>query len=92
MVVSQFDAREGLPGLNIASVRDRFGALTLSLVRGGEEKLNPHGDEVIHAGDVLTLQASYPEYRRVRAFTRESEPPTWSHYSPTDVPGQRKTG
>ncbi|QSQ23634.1 NAD-binding protein [Pyxidicoccus parkwayensis] len=93
MVVSQFDAREGLPGLNIASVRDRFGALTLSLVRGGEEKLNPPGDEVIHAGDVVTFQASYPEYRRLRAFTCESEPPTWSHQPATDVPpGQRKAG
>ncbi|WP_163998145.1 potassium channel family protein [Pyxidicoccus caerfyrddinensis] len=92
MVVSQFTAREGLPGLNIASVRDRFGALTLSLVRGEHERLNPGGDEVVQAGDVLTLQASYPDYRRLRAFTCESEPPTWSQHAPPEVPGSRRVG
>lgn len=92
MVVSQFEAREGLPGLDIAGLRDRFGALTLSLVRGAEEKLNPAGDVAIQAGDVLTLQASYPEYRRLRSFTHESEPPTWSHHAVPELPGQRKVG
>jgi voltage-gated potassium channel len=91
-VVSHFEAREGLPGLNVSSVRDRFGALALSLVRAGTEKLHPSGEEVILAGDVLTLQAEYPDYRRLRAFTCEAEPPTWSHHEPLVLPGQRKVG
>jgi Trk K+ transport system NAD-binding subunit len=92
MVVSHFEAREGLPGLDVSSVRDRFGALALSLVRGGTEQLHPNGDEVIQPGDVLTLQAAYPDYRRLRAFTRETEPPIWSHHEPPAVPGPRKVG
>ena len=92
MVVSHFEAREGLPGMNISSVRDRFGALTLSLVRGEQEKLHPSGEDIVLAGDVLTLQASYQEYRRLRAFTGESEPPIWAHHEPPVLPGQRKVG
>jgi len=92
MVVSHFEAREGLPGLDISSVRDRFGALALSLVRGAQEKLHPNGSDTIQAGDVLTLQASYADYRRLRAFTCESEPPIWSHHEAPVFPGQRKVG
>jgi Trk K+ transport system NAD-binding subunit len=92
MVVSHFQAREGLPGLDISSVRDRFGALALSLVRGEQEKLHPNGSDTIQAGDVLTLQASYADYRRLRAFTCESEPPIWSHHEAPVFPGQRKVG
>jgi Trk K+ transport system NAD-binding subunit len=92
MVVSQFEAREGLPGLTVSSLRDRFGALSLSLVRAGTETLHPGGDEVLRAGDLLTLQASYPDYRRLRAFTCEAEPPTWSHHEPPVLPGQRRAG
>ncbi|NOK02994.1 MULTISPECIES: TrkA family potassium uptake protein [Myxococcus] len=92
MVVSLFEARLGLPGLTISEVRDRFGCLALSLQRNGEERLHPQGDEVIRPGDVLSLQASYPEYRRLRAFTHEAEPPLWSHHAPVAVvtPSSRK--
>ncbi|KFE62984.1 potassium channel family protein [Hyalangium minutum] len=78
MVVSVFEARTGLPGITISEVRDRFGALALSLRRGGEDKLHPNGDQRILDGDLLTLQAEYPDYRRLRAFTGEAHPPIWS--------------
>jgi Trk K+ transport system NAD-binding subunit len=78
MVVSVFEARTGLPGITISEVRDRFGALALALRRGDQEKLHPQGDQLIQAGDLLTLQAEYPDYRRLRAFTGEAQPPIWS--------------
>lgn len=92
MVVSNFEAREGLPGLTISDIRDRFGGLALSLLRGSHERLHPVGEEVIRPGDILAIQASYPEYRRLRAFSCEAEPPTWSHQDPPPLPGQRKVG
>ncbi|XXF76737.1 NAD-binding protein [Myxococcaceae bacterium GXIMD 01537] len=83
MVVSVFEAREGLPGLTLSELRDRFGALTLSLARGASERLHPPGEEVIRPGDALTLQATYEEYRRLRAFACEAQPPVWvSHEGP----------
>ena len=95
MVVSVFDARMGLPGTTISELRDRFGALTLALRRGDTEKLHPGGDERIQMGDILTLQAEYSDYRQLRAFTGEAQPPIWSdneaafHLPP---PHQRGTG
>ncbi len=29
-------------------------------------------------GDILTLQAEYSDYRQLRAFTGEAQPPIWS--------------
>jgi Trk K+ transport system NAD-binding subunit len=78
MVVSVFDARVGLPGITISELRDRFGALALALRRTGTEKLHPNGEQLVQAGDILTLQAEYPDYRRLRAFTGEAQPPIWS--------------
>ena len=80
MVVSVFEADKGLPGLTISDVRDRLGALTLAMRRKGsrEEWLRPSGDTRIEAGDALTLQAEYQEYRRLRAFTHEVEAPVYS--------------
>jgi Trk K+ transport system NAD-binding subunit len=78
MVVSVFDARTGLPGTSISELRDRFGALTLALRRGDNEKLHPGGEERIQTGDRVTLQAEYSDYRRLRAFTGEAQPPIWS--------------
>ncbi|MCE9673392.1 NAD-binding protein [Myxococcus stipitatus] len=92
MVVSLFEAREGLPGVTISDVRDRFGGLALALTRGADEQLHPVGEEVIRAGDVLTIQSSYPDYCRLRAFAGESEPPIWSHQDPPPLPGQRRVG
>ncbi|MCP3164615.1 potassium channel family protein [Myxococcus qinghaiensis] len=92
MVVSLFEAREGLPGVNISAIRDRFGGLALSLLRDGHEQLHPIGDEVIRVGDVLTVQASYPEYCRLRAFANEAEPPIWSHQDPLTPVWPRKVG
>ncbi len=92
MVVSVFEARTGLPGITISEVRDRFGALALALRRGDEDKLHPNGDQLIQAGDVLTLQAEYPAYRKLRAFTGEAQPPVWSdNESSLPVP-QQPTG
>jgi Trk K+ transport system NAD-binding subunit len=92
MVLSLFEVREGLPGLTVAELRDRFGALALELRRAGTERLHPPGDEVLKAGDLVTLQASYPEYLRLRAFTGEAEPPAWADHDNFLVPGHRKVG
>ncbi len=80
MVVSVFEARQGLPGMTISEVRDRFGGLTLSMRRSGsrEEWLHPNGDTRIQAGDALTLQAEYKDYRQLRAFTMEPDAPVYS--------------
>src|SRR4051812_8531160 len=78
MVVSVFEARTGLPGVTISELRDRFGALALALRGGENEKLHPSGEQCIQAGDLLTVQAEYPDYRRLRAFTGEAQPPIWS--------------
>lgn len=80
MVVSLFEAREGLPGLTLTEVRERYGALTVALRRGEAERLHP-GEDRIQAGDVLTLQATYEDYRRLRAFTQEVQPPVWSDHA-----------
>lgn len=92
MVVSLFEAREGLPGLTVSDLRDRFGALALSIQRGADERLHPPGEEVIRVGDQVTLQASYPEYRRLRGFTNEAEPPAWADHDNYLAPGHRKFG
>jgi Trk K+ transport system NAD-binding subunit len=77
MVVSVFEAGEGLPGLTLSEVRERFGALALSMRRGDGEQLHPPGEQVIQGGDALTLQATYQDYRRLRDFTGEVKPPVW---------------
>lgn len=77
MVVSIFEAAEGLPGVTLSEVRERFGALALSMRRGDAEQLHPPGEQVIQRADALTLQATYQDYRRLRAFTGESKPPVW---------------
>jgi Trk K+ transport system NAD-binding subunit len=95
MVVSVFDARTGLPGTSISEVRDRFGALTLALRRGDVEKLHPQGEDRIQMGDLVTLQAEYADYRRLRAFTGEAQPPIWSDNESAfnlPSPDQRPTG
>jgi len=80
MVVSVFDAREGLPGMTISEVRDRFGGLMLSMRRRGEpdERLHPAGNTRIEPGDALTVQAEYEDYRKLRAFTQEAEAPVFA--------------
>jgi Trk K+ transport system NAD-binding subunit len=79
LVVSRFKADHGLPELTISEVRDRFGGLTLALERGGApEVLHPQGDVRIQRGDVLTVQLSLEDYRRLRELTAESEPPVAS--------------
>jgi voltage-gated potassium channel len=76
MVVSRFVADHGLPELTLSEVRDKFGGLTLSLEREGEEDvLHPRGNTKVLRGDALTLQLQYEDYRRLRDFTGESEPP-----------------
>jgi Trk K+ transport system NAD-binding subunit len=92
MVVSVFEAREALPGMTLTSVRERFGALVLALKRGDQERMDAPGDEVIRAGDVLTIQATYPDYRRLRAYTCEAEPPSWAHHEHVTPPGHRRVG
>ncbi|RJS25983.1 potassium transporter TrkA [Corallococcus sp. H22C18031201] len=92
MVVSLFEVREGLTSMTVAQVRDRFGALALSLHRGPQELLNPAGDECLRAGDLVTLQAPYPEYQRLRAFTHESPPPAWADRDNFLMPGHRDVG
>jgi len=80
MVVSVFEAHEGLPGMTISEVRDRFGGMVLALRRkgGGNERLHPGGESVIEVGDSLTIQAEYRDYRQLRVFCQEMEPPVWA--------------
>ena len=92
MVVSVFEARTGLPGITISDIRDRFGALALAVRRGDEDKFHPSGDQLIQSGDVLTLQAEYPDYRRLRAFTGEVQPPIWSDNEASLQALPRRTG
>jgi voltage-gated potassium channel len=84
MVVSVFNAREGLPGMTVSEVRDRFGGLTLSMRRegDGQEWLNPQSETRIELGDALTIQAEYKDYRQLRAFTMEPDAPVWVRHHP----------
>lgn len=75
MVVSDFRAERGLPGLTPSDLRDRFGLLTLTMRRGTEEFLHPTGDLTIVRGDVLTVQGALDDYMKLRDFTGESKPP-----------------
>ena len=75
MVVSRFAAGPALVGNTLSALRDDFGALALSLTRRGEDVLHPRGATAVEAGDVLVLQASWEDYRRLRAHTGEAEPP-----------------
>jgi len=94
MVVSIFEARTGLPGITVSEIRDRFGTLALSLRRGDKEILHPQGDQRVQAGDLLTLQAEYRDYRQLRAFTGETQPPLWGQHDMAFFPpsGERPTG
>ncbi len=76
MVISQFAAKKGLPGMTVASLQEQFAALTLAIQRGGtSEVLNPKGDTAIEGSDLLTLQCEYRHYLRLRAHTGETVPP-----------------
>jgi Trk K+ transport system NAD-binding subunit len=87
MVVSVFEAREKLPGMTLAEVRDRFGGLALAMRRhgGGEERLHPPGSTLIEPGDLLTLQAEYDDYRKLRDFTLETEAPVFAPPRPESM-------
>jgi voltage-gated potassium channel len=89
MVVSTFEAAEGLPGLTVGEVRERFGGLALALRRagGGDEVLHPGHAVALGRGDIVTLQATYGDYLRLRAFTREAAPPV-SLLHPAPPPGR----
>ena len=76
LVISRFTAEHGLPELTLSEVRDRFGGLVLALDRMGEtEILHPRGNTQVRRGDVLTVQLEYGDYRRLRDFTGEVDPP-----------------
>ena len=75
MVVSRFQVATGLTGMTLSAVRDEHGALALSLRRDGRDELHPRGNTVLQQGDGLVLQASWEDYRRLRAFTGEAEAP-----------------
>jgi Trk K+ transport system NAD-binding subunit len=76
LVISRFVADHGLPELTLNEVRDSFGGLTLALERPeAEEVLHPKGNTKVNRGDVLTLQLRYEDYRKLRDFTGEADPP-----------------
>ena len=76
MVVSLFKAVQGLPGLSLSELRDRFGGFALALKRGeASERLHPRGNTTIEPGDVLTVQCRYQDYLKLRRFTGEEAPP-----------------
>ncbi len=77
MVVSTFNAQQGLPGISVSEIRDRFGGFTLSLRRGsGPEQLHPQGYTEILPADMLTIQLEYADYEKLRVFTGEQVPPS----------------
>jgi voltage-gated potassium channel len=76
MVVSNFVVGDRLVGTTVSTLRDRHGALVLSLRRGGDPlALHPAGESEMRRGDVLTVQATYKEYLALRVFTGEETPP-----------------
>jgi Trk K+ transport system NAD-binding subunit len=76
IVVSCFRANPVLSELKVSDLRDRFGGLTLSLKRGtAAAVLHPNDATAIVAGDVLTVQCGYDDYRALRDFTQEARPP-----------------
>lgn len=75
MVVSRFMVGERLSGLTLSAVRDDHGALALSLRREERDELHPRGSTALQPGDVVVLQASWEDYRRLRAFTGEADAP-----------------
>jgi Trk K+ transport system NAD-binding subunit len=74
-VVSGFDAAAPLAALKVAELRDRFGALTLSLTRGGADRPHPPGETRIAVGDRLLVQALWPDYQRLRTHLGEADAP-----------------
>jgi Trk K+ transport system NAD-binding subunit len=74
-VVSDFVAAAPLATLTVAGLRDRFGALTLSLERGGAVRPHPPGDTRVAERDRLLVQALWPDYRRLREHLGEGAPP-----------------
>lgn len=76
LVVSCFHANALLSTLKVSDLRDRFGGLTLSLKRGdGPVLRHPNDTTAIAVGDVLTVQCAYADYRGLREFTQETQPP-----------------
>ena len=76
MVVSQFRAKPPIAGLTVAELRDRHGALALTVHRpDGVEACNPQGELTVRTGDVVTLQFEYSAYQRLRELTGEARPP-----------------
>jgi Trk K+ transport system NAD-binding subunit len=73
--VSEFVAGAPLAALTVAELRDRFGALTLSLRRGEGTRLHPPGETRVEPGDALLVQALWTDYRRLRAHAGEGEAP-----------------
>ena len=85
MVVSDFTAGQGLTGLALNEVNDRFGLLALYMhPAAGGEVLHPGTGTVIQRGDVVTFQGSWDDYQRLRAFTGEERPPVSVLHAPRD--------
>ena len=74
-VVSDFVAGAPLSALTVAELRDRFGALTLSLAHDDSTRPHPPGDTRIVPGDRLLVQALWPDYQRLRSHVGEAEAP-----------------
>lgn len=80
MVVSHFVAKTGLPGMTIGVLAEKFGALCLSINRAGTVLLHPRADLAVQPDDVLTMQAAYNDYLKLRVLTDEkAAPSSFSH-------------
>src|SRR5512137_621809 len=75
-VVSGFLAGAAMAALTVAELRDRFGALVLSLERAGATRPHPPGDTRVAPGDQLLVQALWPDYQRLRAHLGEAKAPS----------------
>ncbi|MEI7892317.1 MAG: NAD-binding protein [Myxococcales bacterium] len=72
LVVASFAVGAKLEAMTLAELRDRFGSLTLSIQRSDAVRLHPPGETEARLGDGLTLQSTYGDYLKLRAFTGET--------------------
>lgn len=75
MVVSPFTVTPTLAGSTLGQLHERFHALALSRARDARSDSLPDEATVLVVGDVVVVQASYDDYRSLRAHTGESRPP-----------------
>jgi len=75
MVVSDFLVSDALAALTVSDLQHRFRVVTLCVRMKGEPDVHPKPAHRFRAGERVTLQGMYPDYRELRKFTGEGTPP-----------------